>query len=72
MWPHDRRVVEQMLVGVATRRYAQSLEPVLAPIRSRGTSRRFGANTTAQLVVTRSPIELAVNFADDAGEIHGG
>jgi hypothetical protein len=26
--PLDRRVVEQMLVGVATRQYARSLEPL--------------------------------------------
>jgi hypothetical protein len=26
--PLNRRVVEQMLLGVATRRYARSLEPV--------------------------------------------
>ena len=36
--PLNRRVVEQMLVGVATRRYARSLEPVPATMRSRGTS----------------------------------
>ena len=52
--PLNRRVVEQMLVGVATRRYARSLEPVPASVRSRGTSksavsRRFVAKTTAQL-----------------------
>ena len=52
--PLNRRVVEQMLVGVATRRYARSLEPVPATMRSRGTSksavsRRFVAKTTAQL-----------------------
>ena len=43
-----------MLVGVATRRYGRSLEPVPATMRSRGTSksavsRRFVAKTTAQL-----------------------
>lgn len=52
--PLNRRVVEQMLVGVATRRYARSLEPVPATVTSRGTSksavsRRFVAKTTAQL-----------------------
>ena len=52
--PLNRRVVEQMLVGVATRRYARSLEPVPAAMMSRGTSksavsRRFVAKTTAQL-----------------------
>jgi len=52
--PLDRRVVEQMLVGVATRRYARSLEPLDAPMESRGTSkstvsRRFVARTQAQL-----------------------
>jgi len=43
-----------MLVGVATRRDARSLEPVPAPLRRRGTSkravsRRFVAKTAAQL-----------------------
>jgi transposase-like protein len=52
--PLDRRVVEQMLVGVATRQYARSLEPITADIESRGTSksavsRRFVARTRAQL-----------------------
>jgi len=52
--PLNRRVVEQMLVGVATWRYARSLEPVPPTIRSRGTSksavsRRFVAKTAAQL-----------------------
>lgn len=52
--PLDRRVVEQMLVGVATRQYARSLEPITAAIESRGTSksavsRRFVAKTRAQL-----------------------
>jgi transposase-like protein len=56
--PLNRRVVEQMLVGVATRGYARSLEPVPATMRSRGTSksavsRRFVAKTTAQLEAWR-------------------
>ncbi len=43
-----------MLVGVATRQYARSLEPLPADVVSRGTSksavsRRFVAKTTAQL-----------------------
>ena len=50
--PIDRRVVEQMLVGVATRQYARSLEPLGADVESRGTSksavsRRFVAKTRA-------------------------
>jgi hypothetical protein len=57
--PLNRRVVEQMLVGVATRRYARSLEPVPATMRSRGTSksavsRRFVAQTTTQLAAWQS------------------
>ena len=57
--PRDRRVVEQMLVGVATRQYARSLEPVGPEIKSRGTSksavsRRFVARTTAQLAAWQS------------------
>ena len=36
--PLDRRVVEQMLVGVATRQYARSLEPLGPDMESRRTS----------------------------------
>lgn len=57
--PLNRRVVEQMLVGVATRQYARSLEPVPPPVVSRGTSksavsRRFVAKTRAQLEAWQS------------------
>src|SRR3989441_5602730 len=57
--PLDRRVVEQMLVGVATRQYARSLEPLGSEVESRGTSksavsRRFVARTTAQLAAWQS------------------
>jgi transposase-like protein len=57
--PLNRRVVEQMLVGVATRQYARSLEPLPAGVESRGTSksavsRRFVAKTTAQLQTWQS------------------
>src|SRR5258708_21648534 len=57
--PLDRRVVEQMLVGVATRQYARSLEPLSPGMESRGTSksavsRRFVARTTAQLAAWQS------------------
>jgi putative transposase len=57
--PLDRRVVEQMLVGVATRQYARSLEPLGPEMKSRGTSksavsRRFVARTTAPLAAWQS------------------
>ena len=57
--PLNRRVVEQMLVGVATRQYARSLEPTPASVVSRGTSksavsRRFVAKTRAQLEAWQS------------------
>ena len=57
--PLNRRVVEQMLLGVATRQYGRSLEPVGAEVRVRGTSksavsRRFVAKTAAQLDAWRS------------------
>jgi putative transposase len=61
--PLDHRVVEQMLVGVATRQYARSLEPLGPEMKSRGTSksavsRRFVARTTAQLAAWQSaPLE---------------
>jgi putative transposase len=57
--PLNRRVVEQMLVGVTTRQYARSLEPIGDDLTSRGTSksavsRRFVVQTTAQLEKWRS------------------
>jgi len=57
--PLNRRIVEQMLVGVATRQYARSLEPLPAAMTTRGTSksavsRRFVAKTAAQLATWRS------------------
>jgi len=57
--PLNRRVVEQMLVGVATRQYARSLEPLPAAMAARGTSksavsRRFVAKTAAQLEAWQS------------------
>ena len=57
--PLNRRVVEQMLVGVATRQYARSLEPLPPTVASRGTSksavsRRFVARTRAQLEAWQS------------------
>jgi transposase-like protein len=52
--PLTDRVMEQMLVGVSTRDYARSLEPLPALLRSRGTtrsavSRHFVARTQAQV-----------------------
>lgn len=57
--PLNRRVVEQMLIGVATRQYGRSLEPTGTEIRTRGTSksavsRRFVAKTKSQLAAWRS------------------
>jgi len=52
--PLHERAVNQMLVGVSTRRYAQSLEPLAAPLPERGTSRsavsrRFVVATQKQM-----------------------
>jgi transposase-like protein len=52
--PLAARVVDQVLVGVSTRRYDASLEPPVAGVRSRGASksaasRHFVARTTAKL-----------------------
>lgn len=57
--PLTERAVEQMLVGVSTRKYARSLEPVPPSLEELGTSksavsRRFVAKTEAQLEVTLS------------------
>ena len=71
--PLNRRVVEQMLVGVATRQYARSLEPLPATMPTRGTSksavsRRFVVKTAAQLAAWRSTaldaIELVALLID--------
>lgn len=70
--PLTARVLQQVLLGVATRRYAESLEPVGA-MRTRGTSksavsRRFVAHTAAQVETWRSrplgELDLAVLFLD--------
>ena len=58
--PLNRRVVEQMLVGVAPRQYGRSLEPLGPDVRTRGTSksavsRRFVAQTQAQLDAWSAP-----------------
>jgi putative transposase len=52
--PLTDRALEQMLIGVSTRKYHRSLEPVIADVREFGTtrsavSRRFVARTSAQL-----------------------
>jgi putative transposase len=52
--PLEERAVEQMLVGVSTRRYARSLEPLPEDLAARGTSRsavsrRFVAATEKQM-----------------------
>ena len=69
---HDR-AVEQMLVGVSTRRYERSLEDVPPEIRTRGTSksavsRRFVAKTKEQMGTwlgrDLSPIDLVVLMID--------
>jgi transposase-like protein len=57
--PLNRRVVEQMLLGVATRQYGRSLDPTGPEVRTRGTSksavsRRFVAKTATQLTAWRS------------------
>ena len=71
--PLNRRVVDQMLIGVATRQYARSLEPLGADVTTRGTSksavsRRFVAQTQAQLDAWRATpldaLDLAVLLID--------
>jgi transposase-like protein len=52
--PLHRRALEQMLVGVSTRKYRRSLEPLDASVKTRGTSksavsRRFIEITEAQM-----------------------
>ena len=71
--PLNRRVVDQMLIGVATRQYARSLEPLGADVTTRGTSksavsRRFVAQTHAQLDAWRATpldaLDLSVLMID--------
>ena len=64
MDPLAERAYEQMVVGVATRKYGRSLEPLGAGVKTRGTSksavsRRFVAATEARIgVEMERPIEL--------------
>lgn len=65
--PLSERAVEQMLLGVATRKYARSLEPLPAGTKSRGTSksavsRRFVEATAKNLAewLGRSLSELSL------------
>jgi transposase-like protein len=65
--PLNRRVVEQMLVGVATRQYARSLEPLPSTMPARGVSksavsRRFVVKTAAQLAAWRSTALDAIDL----------
>jgi transposase-like protein len=71
--PLSERVLEQMLVGVSTRKYGRSLEPMPKEIKSRGTSksavsRRFIAKTQADADAWLSrgldAIDLAVLMID--------
>jgi hypothetical protein len=65
--PLNRRVVEQMLVGVATRQYARSLEVLPKTMESRGASksavsRRFVAKTASQLAAWRATTLDAIDL----------
>ena len=71
--PLTERAVEQMLVGVTTRRYERSLEPTPASVKTRGTSksavsRRFVAATERQMDAwlkrDLSALELAALMID--------
>jgi transposase-like protein len=71
--PLHERALTQMIVGVSTRKYKRSLEPVATTLVERGTSksavsRRFVAITRAQmdewLQRDLSPIDLAVVMLD--------
>lgn len=71
--PLSRRTVEQLVLGVSTRRYARSLEPLPEGLRGRSTSkstvsRRFVAQTRAQLETWQTrpleDVDLAVLFID--------
>lgn len=71
--PLGERVLEQMLVGVSTRKYGRSLEPMPKEIKTRGTSksavsRRFIAKTEAEadawLSRSLAAIDLAVLMID--------
>jgi len=66
--PLTARALEQMLVGVTTRKYARSLEPVPAEVKTRGTSksavsRRFGDATAAALEQMMSKSLAGLEFA---------
>ena len=76
--PLTRRVVEQMRIGVATRQYGRSLEPLGADVRTRGTSksavsRRFVAQRQAQLDAWRAtPLDALERVALLIDGVHVG
>ena len=66
--PLSERAVEQMVLGIATRKYARSLEPVAPGLRTRGTSksavsRRFVEKTTASAGAWLRRDLTAINLA---------
>ena len=74
--PLNARAVEQMVIGVATRKYARSLEPSPIGMRTRGTSksavsRRFVAETTERLAASLegslAKLSLAALMIDGLG-----
>ena len=63
--PLNRRVVEQMLVGVATRPYARSLDPLPSTTVSRGTNKSTsaaGSSRRPQLTAWRSTALDAIDL----------
>ena len=76
--PLTRRVVEQLRIGVATRQYGRSLEPLGADVRTRGTSksavsRRCVAQTQAHLDAWRAtPLDALERVALLIDGVHVG
>lgn len=64
MDPLGERAYEQMLIGVATRKYARSLEPVGAGVETRGTSKSAVSRRFVAASAARVDKELARPFGD--------
>jgi len=56
--PLTERVLEQILLGVSTRKYGRSLEPVGAPVRTRATSKSSVSRTFVRATRERVEAEL--------------
>lgn len=65
--PLNRRAVEQMLIGVSTRKYERSLEKVPEDVKTRGTSRSAVSRRFVAMTEAEQGAKLAMNTSSSSG-----